>query len=219
MGIVLKRRDNAPVVKDIYGGVIDILMSRHSVPAAVQFMDGALTKIVRGETPMAKLIITKSLRSGYKNPKQISHNVLSERIGRRDPGNKPKPGDRVAFVFFVNRTKGALQGDKIDTPEFIKSSGLAIDYEHYITNQIMKPLQQVFGLVLEDIPQFRRRKGATLASWRKKLEEIRELHKHKGDEAVRKKIETLRNKEAKALLFQHHLDDAKRSRVGDSTFS
>ena len=26
MGIVLKRRDNAPVVKDVYGGVIDILM-------------------------------------------------------------------------------------------------------------------------------------------------------------------------------------------------
>ena len=26
MGIVLKRRDNAPIVKDVYGGVIDILM-------------------------------------------------------------------------------------------------------------------------------------------------------------------------------------------------
>lgn len=216
MGIVLKRRDNAPIVKDIYGGVIDILMSRHSVPAAVQFMDGALSRIVRGETPIAKLVITKSLRSGYKNPKQISHNVLAERIGRRDPGNKPKPGDRVAFVFFVNRTKGALQGDKIDTPRFVQDNDLAIDYEHYITNQIMKPLQQVFGLVLEDIPQFRRRKGATLASWRKKLAEIRESYAHKGDEAVRKKIETLRNKEAKALLFQHHLDDAKRSRSGDA---
>ena len=27
MGIVLKRRDNAPIVKDIYGGIIDILMN------------------------------------------------------------------------------------------------------------------------------------------------------------------------------------------------
>ena len=26
MGIVLKRRDNAPIVKDVYGGIIDILM-------------------------------------------------------------------------------------------------------------------------------------------------------------------------------------------------
>ena len=51
------------------------------------------------------------------------------------------------------------------------------------------------------------------------MTEIEETHKHKGDEAVRKKIETLRNKEAKALLFQRHLDEAKRTRVGDTTFS
>ena len=31
MGIVLKRRDNAPIVKDIYGGVIDILMNEQFV--------------------------------------------------------------------------------------------------------------------------------------------------------------------------------------------
>ena len=28
MGIVLKRRDNAPIVKVIYGGIIDIIMSQ-----------------------------------------------------------------------------------------------------------------------------------------------------------------------------------------------
>ena len=118
-------------------------------------MDGALSRI---SAVVHRKAITKSLRSGYKNPKQISHNVLAERIGRRDPGNKPKPGDRVAFVFFVNRTKGALQGDKIDTPRFVQDNDLAIDYEHYITNQIMKPLQQVLAGA-EDIPQFRRRKA------------------------------------------------------------
>ena len=35
MGIVLKRRDNAPVVKDVYGGVIDILMKEKSVEKAI----------------------------------------------------------------------------------------------------------------------------------------------------------------------------------------
>ena len=30
MGIVLKRRDNAPIVKDIYGGVVEILMKEKS---------------------------------------------------------------------------------------------------------------------------------------------------------------------------------------------
>ena len=27
-----------------------------------------------------------------KNPSQIAHRVLADRIAQRDPGNKPKPG-------------------------------------------------------------------------------------------------------------------------------
>jgi len=38
---------------------------------------------------MDYFIITKTLRSYYKNPDQIAHNVLAQRIGKRDPGNKP----------------------------------------------------------------------------------------------------------------------------------
>ena len=45
---------------------------------------------------MDKLVITKSLRSGYKNPNQIAHKVLADRIGKRDSGNKPSIGDRIA---------------------------------------------------------------------------------------------------------------------------
>ena len=37
MGIVLKRRDNAPVVKDIYGGIIDIIMKEQDIEKAVKF--------------------------------------------------------------------------------------------------------------------------------------------------------------------------------------
>ena len=35
MGIVLKRRDNAPIVKDVYGGIIDILMKEQNIQKAV----------------------------------------------------------------------------------------------------------------------------------------------------------------------------------------
>ena len=102
MGIVLKRRDNAPIVKDIYGGIIDILMKQQDIQKAMDFLRGCLQNIVDEKYPMEKLIITKSLRSGYKNPMQIGHWVLAERIGKRDPGNRPKPGDRMKFVFVVN---------------------------------------------------------------------------------------------------------------------
>ena len=65
MGIVLKRRDNAPIVKDVYGGIIDILMKDQDIMKAVKFTKNSLENIVKEQYPLEKLIITKSLRAFY----------------------------------------------------------------------------------------------------------------------------------------------------------
>ena len=163
MGIVLKRRDNAPIVKDIYGGVIDILMNDKNIDKAVQFTKQCIQDMINKKYPMRKLIISKSLRGFYKNPRTIAHKVLAERIGKRDPGNKPSTGSRIPYAYIQTRGK-RLQGDKIEHPDFIKAHNLKLDYGFYITNQIMKPIQQVFALpkVLNNIPAFRRRKAQFL---------------------------------------------------------
>ena len=74
---VLNRRDNAPIVKDIYGGVIDILMKEQHVHKAVAYVKDCLQNVVDEKYPQEKLIVTKALRSNYKNPMQIAHNVIS----------------------------------------------------------------------------------------------------------------------------------------------
>ena len=155
MGIVLKRRDNAPIVKDVYGGIIDILMKDQDIMKAVKFTKNSLENIVKEKYPLEKLIITKSLRAFYKNPKQIAHKVLAERMAKRDPGNKPGPGDRIPFVYIQTKGKKVLQGDKVEHPAFIVENNIKPDYSFYITNQIMKPVQQVFALVLEEMPKFK----------------------------------------------------------------
>ena len=198
MGIVLKRRDNAPFLKDGYGGVIDILMKDQDVGKAVNFVKTMMQKLVSGQISLDKLCITKSLRSGYKNPQSIAHKVLADRIGKRDPGNKPKPGDRVKFAFVeVKKEKGVkqLQGNKIETPEYIREHKLDIDYTHYITNQLMKPLQQVFALLLEQLPGFDK------AKYDMDLEKFKDLDK----DAFEKKETLLRNKEIKRLIFDEFL--------------
>ena len=152
MGIVLKRRDNAPIVKDVYGGIIDILMKQKNVSQAINFLQDYLQNIVDEKIPMDKLIISKSLRGYYKNPQGIAHKVLADRISIREPGNKPGSGDRIPYVYIVTGKKGKVkQGDKIETPTFIIENKLKIDYTFYITNQIMKPVSQVFALVLQDV--------------------------------------------------------------------
>lgn len=201
MGIVLKRRDNAPIVKDIYGGIIDILMKQQNIKEAVDFLKSCLQNIVDEKYPIDKLIITKSLRSGYKNPKSIAHKVLSDRITSRDPGNKPSSGDRIPFVYINSTNKKALQGEKIETPTFIKENGLKIDYSFYITNQIMKPVQQLFALVLEKIWEMQNKKSKII----KFKKEVDSLRKNVEPEKFEDKLEQLRNKEVKTLLFDDYL--------------
>ena len=202
MGIVLKRRDNAPIVKDIYGGVIDILMKEQNVETAIQFLKSSLQNLVDEKVPMDKLIISKSLRSGYKNPAQIAHKVLADRMGKRDPGNKPSVGDRIPFVYIQNPDKKALQGERIEHPDYILANKIKPNYAFYITNQIMKPLQQVFALVLENIPSYKRHVPALQRSielWNDKLLD------GEDEEKIKKKITDLRNKEVKKILFDDYL--------------
>jgi DNA polymerase elongation subunit (family B) len=210
MGIVLKRRDNAPIVKDIYGGIIDILMKEKNIKNAVDFLKSCLQNIVEEKYPIDKLIITKSLRSGYKNPQSIAHKVLADRITARDPGNKPSSGDRIPFVYINTSNKKALQGEKIETPTYILENGLKIDYSFYITNQIMKPVQQLFALVLEKIWEMQNKKSKIM----KFKKEVEVLRNSVESDKFENKLEQLKNKEVKALLFDEYLRETNNEKEG-----
>ena len=155
MGIVLKRRDNAEIVKHVYGGVIDIIINKKNVELSISFLKGELIKLLNGHFPMDMLVVTKSLRGFYKNPEQIAHKVLADRIGIRDPGNKPSSNDRIPYVYIETKDTPKLQGDRIETPYYIKEQGLKPDYMFYITNQIMKPVAQIYSLIVEDLKGFK----------------------------------------------------------------
>jgi DNA polymerase elongation subunit (family B) len=176
-------------------------MKENNIQKAIEYLDQSLGNLINGTVPMDKLAITKALRSDYKNPNQIAHKVLADRIGKRDPGNKPKPGDRIKFLYVNSSTPTALLGERIETPEYITSQKLKIDYTYYITNQLMKPLQQLFGLVLEDMKDFKRKKG--LRTWKTELDKLRK--DYPDDNIYRKKEEAMRNKEVKYLLFDEYL--------------
>ena len=199
MGIVLKRRDNAPIVKDVYGGIIDILMKQQNIQQSISFLDQMLNDIVNQNIPIHKLIISKSLRSFYKNPKQIAHKVLSDRMGVRDPGNKPSPGDRIPYVYILTSKKKDLQGNKIEHPDYIREKKLKIDYGFYITNQIMKPVLQIYSLVLYDMPQFQKRKKMFQRKIARMREEAEDMDKY------HKKVQQMKDKEAEAILFEKYL--------------
>ena len=102
----------------------------------------------------------------YKNPGSIAHKVLADRMGERDPGTKPKANDRIQYAYIKvdespivvgkykngkikTKKRNILQGDRIEHIDYILKNDLPMDYEFYITNQIMNPVKQVLDLEMD----------------------------------------------------------------------
>jgi DNA polymerase elongation subunit (family B) len=198
MGIVMKRRDNAPIVKYVYGGAIEYILAKRDIVGAFNFVRQAAKDLLAGKFPMKRLTISKGLRAEYKATPP-AHKVLADRIGKRDPGNKPSSNDRIPYVYIQVPRRGRKpddipQGERVETPSYIRDNSLKIDYTFYITNQIAKPVAQVFGLVLDQLPGF-------------KNHMITHAKKKKDPAEVREAI-------AEELLFGDLLRDAQREAAG-----
>jgi DNA polymerase elongation subunit (family B) len=155
MGIATKRRDYAGIVKVIYGGAIRILLTQKDPLAAAEFVRGKLMDLAEGRASMTQLTMSKSLRSEYKAATPPAHKILAQRIAARDPGNAPASGDRISFLYVlppVGQQASKSQGDRIETPAWIKEKGLEVDAKFYMEHQLMNPISQLFSLIVEQLP-------------------------------------------------------------------
>lgn len=151
MGIVLKRRDNANIVKIIYQCVIDIIMNERNIEKSIEILQECLDNLLNKKYRIEDLTITKTLKSTYKNRSSIAHAVLGDRIAKRT-GEKVQSNTRIPYIFIeVPDKKGItiLQGNRIETPEYVIENNLKIDYGFYITNQIQKPILQIYDLIMK----------------------------------------------------------------------
>jgi len=196
MGIVLKRRDNANIVKHVYGGVLDIILNQHDVKASVNFLKRSLEELIQGKFPLDDLVISKTLRAHYKDPTRIAHRVLADRMKERSPGNAPQANDRIPYIYIANlQGKKVLQGERIEHPDFIKEKGLSPDYEFYISHQIMNPVLQLYAIVLEQLEGYQDAK----AQWEAATRQMR--GDGRTEQQIREKLAALREVEVRKLLF------------------
>jgi DNA polymerase elongation subunit (family B) len=208
MGIALKRRDNAPIVKTIFGGAMKMLLDKRDVSGAFQFVKDKCLELVDGKVSLGQLTVTKSLRADYADPARIAHKALADRITKRDPGNAPAAGDRIGYVYIrplAGQEASKLQGDRIETPLYIKEHQLVPDYRHYIEHQLQNPISQAFALLLESIPGFKREmvKGCPTAA--EDLDRYLGFREAKAAELLfsdcLKRFETASKRSAMATMF------------------
>ena len=174
MGVVLKRRDNANVVKKVIGKTVDIMMNENDIDKTVRFIKEAVNDLLKGRFEIHDFVTSKTLKGQYKGKKLTSdstgekgkdgswkwddvecaqaHVCLCQRMKKRDPGNAPELNDRIPFVAIEKQQKKGVKmllGDMIEHPEYIKENKLKIDYLFYLTNQIMNPLIQFLELMMD----------------------------------------------------------------------
>ena len=159
MGIVLKRRDNAPIVKDIFGGALDVLLQERDIHKAQGFVQDQLVNLLENKVPLEKFIVSKSLRDDYAAMAEDyegratlpAHRVLANRMEARDPGTAPKVGDRLQYIYAAEYKSKTKQGDRIEHIDFVRANKMKPDVNFYITNQIQNPVAQLFALCIEKL--------------------------------------------------------------------
>lgn len=208
MGIVLKRRDNANIVKHVYGGVVKNIMINKDIPKSITDLRKDIMDMINGVFKLDMLVITKTLKGTYKNPDQIAHKVLAERIGKRDPGNKPMVNDRIPFVYIEKKEKKGLvilQGDRIEHPDYIKEKKLTPDYKFYITNQILKPVCQIYSLIIEQMEGFKKEPNYYENKYKFLL-------RSKTEEKANQKIIDMKMEDTSEIIFGDILRDIENKR-------
>jgi hypothetical protein len=215
-------------------------LNKRDIESSKTFFYNCIKDLLNGKVDLSELVISKSLKNDYANPNSIAHKVLADRMGARDPGNKPQSNDRIPYCYIdtcnllckicnkkVNAEKckciscmelycyfhlgnhrdvcekacrfckanskekslnkcdtckgwycskcndkhklrtdkykvqhndkckkeltpKLLQGDTIEHPLYIAENSLKIDYNYYLTNQIQKPVYQIFELVMKN---------------------------------------------------------------------
>lgn len=224
MGVVLKRRDNAKIVKHIYGGLIDIILKTKNVNNSLEFLKTELNKLINGEFPMDMLTITKVLNGTYKDPERIPQKALADRMKARDPGSAPQVNDRVPYAFVKlpdeHLIKGLIQADKVEHPKYIQEHNLPIDYEYYILNQLMKPILQLFALNVTKLDGFNKGDNYFKELKDKYYNEYNgseyrgeKRNEQKVQELTHAKVEQEKAKEVTKLLFEPILEKIENSKV------
>jgi DNA polymerase elongation subunit (family B) len=149
-GISSVRRDNCLFAKSVMSSVLYALLRLMDVPEALRVMVDMSSKLLEPigsvvGVSVNDLILSKSMRSEYKNNKQPHVNV-AVKIKSRDPGTEPVAGDRVPFLITVQKNKDALYYELAEDPGFVVANKIPINVEYYWKKQICKPLTAILKI-------------------------------------------------------------------------
>ena len=149
-GLQLVRRDSPPFVRDVMTSVLDAIMYRRSFEDALKIARDYILDVLEDRIPFEKFVVSKSLRSGYKNPDSLPHVQVAEKRRRRNV-DPPGEGERVPYVIIKSlEHANDLIAARAEDPKHVLENGLQLDKLFYVRNCLLKPLETIFDLEYEN---------------------------------------------------------------------
>merc|ERR1719410_2672469 len=147
-GIETVRRDNCPMVAKMMNSCLHKILVERNPNGAVDFVKQTISDLLCNRIDISQLVITKELtRNDDEYKAKQAHVELANKMKKRDAGNAPKLGDRVPYVI-INAAKGTPAYAKAEDPIYVLENSVPIDAQHYLTNQLSKPLLRIFEPIL-----------------------------------------------------------------------
>nr|BAA35142.1 DNA polymerase [Paramecium bursaria Chlorella virus CVK2] len=148
-GLALVRRDFSPITREILKESLDTILYKKDTPTAVSETLERIRKVLDNEYPMEKFMMSKTLKTGYKNECQ-PHLTVANKIYERTGFPVPS-GARVPFVYIEDKKNPDIkQSFKAEDPTFARDNDLVVDRLFYIEHQLRKPICSLFEPLLDD---------------------------------------------------------------------
>jgi len=143
-GIETVRRDWCGLVSESTRNVIEIILKKDDPKAALKYFKSVIDDLLKKNIPLEKLVITKSMTKAPRSYAGIQpHIELVKKMQARSEV-APGVGDRIGYVI----VKGTgLLSKRAEDPIYVMEKGLEIDSQYYIENQLLPPLERIFGVL------------------------------------------------------------------------
>jgi len=139
VGFEAVRGDWAEIAKEVQEKIVEIVLKEGNVNKAVSYVKSVIEKLERGEIPVEKLVIWKTLEKSLNEYKsEPPHVVAAKRAIAR--GYEVKKGDKVGYVI----VKGGGKLSSRAWPWFLVQKEM-IDYNYYVEHQVIPAALRILG--------------------------------------------------------------------------
>ncbi|ALU11603.1 DNA polymerase [Ignicoccus islandicus DSM 13165] len=147
VGFEAVRGDWAEIAKEVQEKVIELVLKEGDTKKAIEYVRDVISKLKKGQIPIEKLVIWKTLEKRLDEYKVEAPHVSAAKYAV-ERGYEVRKGDKIGYVI----VKGAGKLSKRAKPWFL-SSVEEIDTSYYIDHQIIPAAMRILGYfgVTEDM--------------------------------------------------------------------